>query len=122
VWDLCLSTGVGLRNEHVYTMYGFELPDPAAAAPDKAGTLDAQRFRDAVHPDDVDRAHSTFMQSLSSPTGSYDMVSLCHCSVCRAIATAVRTLPSCAHSQCMITLLHCNASAVLYAMLCKLQC
>jgi hypothetical protein len=75
VWDLCLSTGVGLRNEHVFTMYGFEVPDPAAAVPDKAGTHDAQRFREAVHPDDVDKAHSAFMQALSSPTGSYDMVS-----------------------------------------------
>eukprot|EP00953_Heterococcus_sp_UTEX-ZZ885_P002781 2026-Heterococcus_DN1.PRE.2 len=75
VWDLCLSTGVGLRNEHVFTMYGFEVPDPAAAVPDKAGTHDAQQFREAVHPDDVDKAHSAFMQALSSPTGSYDMVS-----------------------------------------------
>jgi hypothetical protein len=73
--DFDLSTGAIKRNAHLYTMYGLQQPDPADAA-GKPINFDADLFREAVHPQDLDRVQSTFARAASgADNGSYDLVS-----------------------------------------------
>jgi hypothetical protein len=73
--DFDLSTGAIRRNAHLYSMYGLQQPDAAAAA-GKPINFDAHLFREAVHPQDLDRVQSTFARAASgADNGSYDLVS-----------------------------------------------
>jgi PAS fold len=58
------------RNKHLYTMYGLELPD-SAGAPQWIAEDDAQRFLNAIHPEDLDRVRRSFGDAVDGVNGGW---------------------------------------------------